>query len=183
MFRIEESERERNTAPSHGSAARSLCTSKIGLPNRCRREHVLTLDTCRSRPSLRAWENPFKHDTSRVTLISLLSVEDRIFRAVSFTLRNVSARSWRTCNDVPTSARYTVRLSFACTTKESVVSLSPPLQAEQSHQACTLVSLPTIVHVWSSRSFCPRRRFGRPVFSSVPTIRVTVRPDNCSISQ
>ena len=49
-------------------------------------------------------ETPFKFRVVRFTFISALEVGQRIFRAVSFTLCMMSARSWRMYNSFPCPA-------------------------------------------------------------------------------
>ena len=56
---------------------------------------------------------PFRYLTIRLKFISSLSVGQVIFRAVSFTLYMLSARSKHMYNNCPTTVLYTARHSFS----------------------------------------------------------------------
>ena len=63
---------------------------------------------------------PFQYREMRFMLSSSPSVEQRIFRAVAFTLYVMSARSSHMYNSFPTAVLYAARFSFSSSTSDSV---------------------------------------------------------------
>ena len=72
--------------------------------------HVHQLWECNDSIRYFALGTHFKYLTIRFTFISSLSVGQMIFRAVSFTLFMMSARSWHVYNSFRTAVLYTARL-------------------------------------------------------------------------
>ena len=131
--------------------------------------------------------------TIRFTFISSFSVGQMIFRAVSFTLYMISARSWHMYNSFPTAVLDTARLSFSSSTSDPVVGVlltlgvvtgfasSRPRTAMTSRMYFGFASTeyPRTVLLIT----LPRKNTWSLCCTSLPTIRIMTWRGTCSISR
>ena len=113
------------------------CRSSAALPSRCLCTRPRTAGMLMIPTRHFALETLFKYRVVRLMFISSLLVEQWIFRAVSFALYMMSARSWHTCNSFSTGVLCTARFSYSSATSDSPLGVATGLESSRRSTAVT----------------------------------------------